>query len=138
MRTQCPGGRGLEKIGIRRGFLNDLRREELQDDRIVQDFWLAVIKMKKGSKECDSDSGLAGATLFGDRVKVWHYTKCTKYLFLDLGTRLRGAGVKAIDHVVISFLHHTSLKLHREGESAIVEGEIFGQQCESLDGLVLR
>ena len=46
--------------------------------------------------------------------------------------------IELVDYVAIFFLYDAALQLERVGESAVVEGEILGKQCKTLDGFPLR
>ena len=53
------------------------------------------------------------------------------------GARLGDVGKKLVNEGVILLLDDAALEFHSEGESATGEGEIVGEQGETLDGFVL-
>ena len=69
---------------------------------------------------------------------------------LDKGNRFRAllvlkdraglgdVGVEGFDDGGVLLLDDAALEFEGEGKAAVVEGEIFGEQREALDGFVLR
>src|SRR5262249_9379847 len=58
--------------------------------------------------------------------------------FLNDRTWLANVGVERFDHVLVLLFNQGPFKLHGEGERAVVEGEVGGEQSKTLDGLELR
>src|SRR5262249_46789065 len=57
---------------------------------------------------------------------------------LDNWAWLRNVSVERFDDFLELLFYNAALELHRERQRAVVEGEIVGQERETLDGLVLR
>src|SRR5208337_4389439 len=58
-------------------------------------------------------------------------------LFLKDGPRLGHIRVELLDDSVILLFHDAAAQLEREGQAAVVESKILGQQCETLDAFIL-
>src|SRR6184192_1897666 len=58
--------------------------------------------------------------------------------FLEYGARFGDVGVKGLDDYAVFFFHDAALEFQSEGERAAVEGKIFGEKREALDGFILR
>jgi len=52
--------------------------------------------------------------------------------------RLGGVGVELVDEFAVVLLDDAALQFQGEGQAAVVEGEIFWQESEALDGFPLR
>ena len=60
------------------------------------------------------------------------------HLFLKNRAGLGEVGVKGFDDVGVLLFDNAALDLKGEGEAAVVEGEILGENSKALDGFVLR
>src|ERR1700723_4791288 len=61
----------------------------------------------------------------------------TPHLVLEDGAGLGDVGVEVFDHVVELLFDYAASQLERERKAAVVEGEVFGEEGEALDGFVL-
>jgi len=57
---------------------------------------------------------------------------------LQNGAWLGYVGVELLDDVAIFLFDDAALELHGERQTAVIVGEVFGQQGEALDGFPLR
>ena len=56
---------------------------------------------------------------------------------MDDGAGFGYVGVEFVDEIVILLFDDAAFELHGEGEAAVGEGEILGEEGEPLDGFVL-